>query len=106
MCACQESSYSALIRCCCLNGLPDKALELFQSMKEEGLLPKLRTISQLLSSLSAAAVAAASNSGSGAIDVVDGVGVDRGAQLLALFAEMSEVHGIDPTEKEYLSVLR
>lgn len=46
-----ESIYSALIRCCIINNNLKKALELYDNMRILNILPKLRTISPILSGL-------------------------------------------------------
>jgi pentatricopeptide repeat protein len=48
-----ESSYTALIRCSCLNGLLDKAMEFFNELKEKALTPRMRTYTPLIYTSSA-----------------------------------------------------
>lgn len=82
-----ESGYSALIRCACLHERLDQAMYFYQEMIVNGQIhPKLRTISYLLHTLSQ--------------------NKQHLDQCFSLFHEMIQQHAINPTEKEYQSLLR
>lgn len=80
-----ESSYTAMVRCCCINDRPSEALVLFEEMLVAGLTPKLRTFNPLL--------AAFSKIGDGPI-------------CFDLFDRLVSKYALVPSEREYLSMLR
>lgn len=80
-----EAAFSALIRCCCSEGHKEQALELYEDMKRLGLEPKLRGVTALV-----AAYGAAGDT----------------STCFYLFEEMKTKLNIDPTEKEYYSLLQ
>lgn len=80
-----EAAFSALMRCCCSEGHKEQALELYEDMKRLGLEPKLRGVTALV-----AAYGAAGDT----------------STCFYLFDEMKTKLNIDPTEKEYYSLLQ
>lgn len=87
-----ESSYTAMIRCCSMNGHANQALSLYNEMRTHELTPKLRTFSPLL--------AAFAKFGSDANRYQEGLEI-----CYALFNDMTS-YSLIPTEREYLSMLR
>lgn len=80
-----EASYTAMIRCCCINDRPQRALSLYHEMQALDLTPKLRTLCPLL-----AAFAKEGND-----DV-----------CFKIFHELVHRYNLQPTEREYLSMLK
>ena len=79
-----ESIYTAIIRCCSVNNKINEALELYNDMQKQRIIPKIRTISPLLHGFSTQG---------------------KGEICFKLFHEILE-YNLIPSEKEYLSLLR
>lgn len=80
----QEASYAGLIRCLAINDRHEEGLVLLREMQEKGLKMRLRSYTALLAAFCRHQNAAIS---------------------MALFAEFSEKYALEPTEKEYISML-
>lgn len=80
----QEASYAGLIRSLALNDRPDEGLVLLREMQEQSLKMRLRSYTALL--------AAFCKQGNAEVSI-------------GLFHELSVTHALEPTEKEYLSML-
>ena len=80
----QEASYAGLIRCLALNGRHEEGLTLLREMQSKELKMRLRCYSALLSAFCK----------NGNADV-----------SIQLFTELTEKYSLEPTEKEYLSIL-
>ena len=80
-----ESSYTAMVRCCCINDRPQEALVLFDEMDVLGLIPKLRTFNPLLAAFAK---------------------IGHSVECFKLFDQLLNRYTLIPTEREYLSMLR
>lgn len=98
-----ESSYTAMIRCCCVNGQPFRGLQFYKDMQKQEIAPKLRTLTSLLDALSihdtSAQEASTGTGGNHTKEEALGAG-------FALYDELLHRYALEPTEKEYLYMLR
>jgi len=97
-----ESSYTALIRCCCINQQPFRGLQFYRDMQKLSISPKLRTFTSLLDALSL--FSARGNHGS--VDVPGGATTTALESGFTLYEEIVGKYGLELTEKEYLYMLR
>ena len=79
-----ESVYTAMIRCCSLNKKMDLALKLYYDLQAADIIPKLRTISPLLTGFSII----------GDIEI-----------CFKIFDELVNLYQLIPGEREYFSML-
>jgi pentatricopeptide repeat protein len=101
-----ESSFTAMIRCCCINGQPFRGLQFYKDMQNQNITPKLRTLTSLLDALS---VHDSHNEILPCDDTAAGhthVEEDACTAGFALYDELLNKYGLEPTEKEYLYMLR
>ena len=80
----QEASYAGLIRCLALNDRPDEGLVLLREMQEQKLKMRLRSYTALLAAFCK---------------------IGNATVSMELFEELSDKYSLEPTEKEYISML-
>jgi pentatricopeptide repeat protein len=106
-----EASYTAIIRCCCINQQPFRGLQFYRDMQKLNITPKLRTFTSLLEALSShdqhtvdasVTAATAAQTSTATTAITDSV-IERG---FALYEEMQRMYALEPSEKEFLCMLR
>jgi pentatricopeptide repeat protein len=80
-----ESVFTAMIRCCSMNGKMNEALNLYYDMQKMEIIPKIRTISPLLNGFAA---------------------LGNSEICFKLFQELVEEYELLPAEREYISMLK
>ena len=80
-----ESVFTAMIRCCSVHDKMKEALQLYYDMQAIDIIPKIRTISPLLTGFSA---------------------LGDHKVCFELFRDLVEVYELIPAEREYLSMLK
>ena len=80
-----ESIYTAMIRCCSINSKIDSALQLYYDMQKENIIPKLRTISPLLTGFSI---------------------IGNSDICFKIFDELINLYDLIPGEREYSCMLK
>ena len=103
-----EASYTALIRCCCVNQQPLRGWKFYQDMQELNISPKLRTFTSLLDALSTATSSHETTitSTTSITTITDTTTMNNIECGFKLYNEMLHQYGLEPTEKEYIAMLR
>lgn len=97
-----EASYTALIRCCCINQQPYRGLQFFREMQRLNITPKLRSFTSLLDALSTHSDTAQSK-----LDVPAPADFANHIECgFGIYNEMIHKYELDPTEKEFVCMLR
>jgi len=92
-----EASYTALIRCSCISNEVGRGLMFFKELQRLNITPKLRSFTSLLEALGT--YTAPADPASPTIENPVECGFD-------IFAQMQERYALEPTEKEFVCMLR